>query len=70
MEVITEYLANPVIRYGIIGFGSAVFAGVCVLINKPGNFKYDTVTDLKKKAKSFTKLNYQQQTRNKSKSGF
>lgn len=65
-----EYLNNPAIRFTAIGVGSLGFGGVWMLLNKPGKFKYDTVTDLKKKAKSFTRVNYQQPTNNKSKSGF
>jgi hypothetical protein len=66
---IANYLENPTIRFAAIGVFSTAFAGIYVLRNKMNSFKYDTITDLKKKAKAFTKMNYQQD-KNKSKSGF
>jgi hypothetical protein len=68
LKIILSLLDNPAIRFSSIGVFSAASAGLFILINKPGRFKYDTVTDLKKKAKSFNKLNYQD--KNKSKSAF
>jgi hypothetical protein len=68
LQIILSYLENPAIRFSAIGVFSAASAGVFILINKPGRFKYDTITDLKKKAKSFNKLNYQDN--NKSKGAF
>ena len=62
------YLDNPQIRFAAIGVFSASFAGVYVLKNKMNSFKYDTITDLKRKAKAFNKVNYQD--KNKSNGAF
>ena len=59
MELILGYLANPVIRVTIIGVGSLSFAGIYMWVKGERSERYDTITDLKKKAKVFTKMNYQ-----------
>lgn len=59
MELILGYLANPVIRMAVVGVGSLSFAGIYMWVKGEKAERYDTITDLKKKAKVFTKMNYQ-----------
>lgn len=62
-----EQLAQLGMVYKVIAVGglSATFSGVYILMHKVNNNKFDTVTDLKKRAKSFKDSNYKAKTNNK-----
>lgn len=62
-----EQLAQIGMVYKVVAVGglSAAFSGVYVLMHKVNNNKFDTITDLKKKAKSFKDSNYKAKTNNK-----
>jgi hypothetical protein len=51
-------LEDPVIRTTAIGVASMSFAGIYMWVKGIKKNTYDTITDLKKKAKAFNKANY------------
>lgn len=60
-------LDDPVIRCSTIGVSSLAVAGAWMWVKGVKRTTYDTITDLKKKAKAFNKHNYQQPTNTNSK---
>ena len=62
-----EQLSQLSLTYRVIAVGglSATFSGVYILLHKVNNNKFDTITDLKKKAKVFKDSNYKTKTNNK-----
>ena len=49
---------TPALKVIIIASTSAVFATACAFTTRTKSFGYDTITDLKKRAKHFNKTNY------------
>lgn len=52
---------TPALKIIIIASTSAVFATACTFATRTRSLGYDTITDLKKRAKHFTKTNYSEQ---------